>query len=282
VAVVALSPSPAPSSTWLIAGSALAFGLLGLLDDIRGGLPARGRLAVQFLIAFAIAGGIEGGAGSSTWVRAAMLPLVIVGIVGFVNAFNFMDGMNGVAATACILVGSTNLFIGHQHHLGVLVVGGEALLVGALGFLPWNFPKAKIFLGDVGSYFLGALISGLGLYASTHGVRVDEVVAPVALFLTDVAVTIVRRFRRGEDLLEAHREHIYQRLAALGIRHEVVVGILVLGAIMQSAACIARPSTFMGVVLGDGLAIVVSVAYVALPALLRSPRDLTGRGSSSR
>lgn len=185
---------------WLpLAGVALLAGV-GFADD-RGSLRPSQRLGVQVVVG-ALVGGVIGG---PWWILAGAIALPVT-----VNAVNFMDGINGITGLNAVLWGVVAMYLGHAS--GALMVIGAAAAGASLGFLPWNAPVARLFLGDVGSYFFGALI-GVGILEGAHeGVRPLLLVAPLSVYLADTGVTLVRRALRGAPLTTAHREHAYQRL----------------------------------------------------------------------
>lgn len=186
---------------------ASAFGLLGLTDDVRT-LSARSRLAAQ--IGLAVATGI---ALAGSFVDANLLWVVIAGawIVGFVNAFNFMDGINGISSATTIIIGSSLALASYRWDAGI-ELPALAIAGAALGFTPFNLTN-RVFLGDIGSYMLGAGLSMLAAVGVANGIPVVAAATPFALYLADVTHTLARRAARGERLMEAHREHVYQRLA---------------------------------------------------------------------
>jgi len=148
-------------------------------------------------------------------------------IAGYTNAFNFMDGINGIASlqatiTGCgmaLLVGTSTGNFASTPVLLSLLIGGAAL-----GFLPHNFPKARMFMGDVSSAPLGFLLAVVALWlAQTAG---WWLMIPLGLlhanFVLDTAITLFRRILRGERWYDAHREHFYQRLIRSGRSHTFV------------------------------------------------------------
>lgn len=185
---------------------------VGHLDD-RSGLPPALRLGAQ-----AITGGVcVGILGQS--VRAAALGVAVVPIV--VNAFNFMDGINGISAGQMIvwMTSAVPLLLSHGYR-------GEAALASAaigasLAFVPWNLPSAHVFLGDVGSYCFGSLIAFVWLSSSLRDRHLAlPLAAPMFVYLADTGSTLVLRFLRGEKITEAHRGHTYQQLVDLeGVAH---------------------------------------------------------------
>jgi len=195
-------------------------GLLGAADDVLD-LPARFKLLTQsgLALAFCIA---------SARVERLSTPLgaltlgPVVGVVGSTlwiivvsNAVNFMDGANGLAPGAVVLALAGLGLAGVQH--GAVAAGSLALIGAAagLGFLPWNLPGGRIFQGDAGALFSSTLFAALALVACgpTGEGAVSVWFGPTALLplLTDVFLTLLARARRGARLLDAHREHLFQR-----------------------------------------------------------------------
>nr|WP_238338182.1 hypothetical protein [Pedococcus badiiscoriae] len=192
-----------PSSWGLLAG-ALALALVGFADDRRD-LPALVRLGAQAatgMIVGALVAGVVG----------ALLGLILYS--GIVNVVNFMDGINGISALTVALWGANAIVLAHLHDLPRLGVIGAVTMGAALGFLPWNAPVARLFLGDVGSYLFGALVAGGILIGWAEGAPRAALAAPLAIYVADSGTTIIVRARRREPLLEAHRSHVYQRLTS--------------------------------------------------------------------
>jgi len=210
---------------------ALAHGLLGAFDDVLD-FGARAKLAVQLILALAFAAVAHPSSIPLTHAFAVGLPwpVAVAGValwmIVTVNAVNFMDGSNGLVAGALAIV---------LGGLGLRTLGGAAgaalptVLLGAaaacLGFLPWNYPKARLFQGDAGALFLGALVAATAVVAADPGrvaVPLNLFTVPIALtpLLTDVLLTLIVRARRKAPLFEAHKDHLYQRwLAARGGDH---------------------------------------------------------------
>ncbi len=169
----------------------------------------------------------------------AALVLTVFWLVGIVNVVNFMDGLNG-------LIGGFGVLI-----LGVLSMSAGdlawpliAVQAAGLGFLLCNAFKGRVFLGDGGSLALGFLIGAAPLAAGEAGAVSIWLVALVGLpLIGDVALTLLRRARRGERLTEAHREHLYQQLKAAGWSHQAVaISLLVLGAAAFMLALMFAPA----------------------------------------
>lgn len=198
-----------PAARTLFTLMGLGLGLvagIGWADDHRP-LPASLRLLVH-AIAAALLGGALLAHGMSPWLAACTAALALV----LVNVWNFMDGINGLAASQAALVA-----------LGwVLWAGGgaagwlaAALMAGLLGFLPFNFPNARVFLGDVGSGAIGfALACGAGLaWRQLPEAPTAMLVLPLATFGVDAALTLLSRILNKEPWWEAHVSHAYQRWA---------------------------------------------------------------------
>ncbi|MEW1938011.1 hypothetical protein AB0331_11670 [Dietzia maris] len=241
---------------------AASLALIGFIDDRRG-LPASVRLGCQLsagLLCGTLLGGVVGAA-----IGAVVFPVII-------NAVNFMDGINGISGSIGVVWGSSALIYGSFWDDDYIIFLGVATASVCLGFLPWNMPSAKIFLGDVGSYFLGALIAGGILLGSVGGGVVNTgatwvLLSPLCLYLVDTGGTILRRVRRGEKLSEAHREHVYQRLAAAEGMAHWQVSLLVAGASVLCAVLAYWPYTWV-------LIVVVCVLYASSPRILvRSKSD---------
>jgi UDP-GlcNAc:undecaprenyl-phosphate/decaprenyl-phosphate GlcNAc-1-phosphate transferase len=197
------------------------FGLLGLLDDLRG-LPAIFRLALQTAGAAGVATLLVLHLSLTAFAMAAAALIAAVWLVGFVNAFNFMDGVNGISAAHAVIGGAAYACLAAWRQDGFGIAAGLALAAGACAFLPWNAGRARVFLGDVGSYSIGAALAVLAVRLIADGVPAEAVAGPVALYLADVAWTLQRRIRRGEPWLEGHRTHVYQRWCDAGWSHQEV------------------------------------------------------------
>jgi UDP-N-acetylmuramyl pentapeptide phosphotransferase/UDP-N-acetylglucosamine-1-phosphate transferase len=267
-APVAMSPA-----IWIVVGG-LLMATIGLIDDVRG-LSAIVRLVVQVFAAGLIAIGV--GAGQTiVWpglfhidVAWAAVPLTILLVAGFTNAYNFMDGVDGIAGSQAIVAGIGWLGIGYAIQDPFLVAAGAVIAMASLGFLFFNWPPASIFMGDVGSSFLGFVLAALAVYAATQSPAAGTAgLLVVWPFVFDTAFTIVRRTGRRENLLEAHRSHLYQRLVLTGVSHRTAtllyaglaaVGVLVGWAVVNDA----HVASVAG-------AIVIGVLAAALWRLVRS------------
>ena len=216
----------------LIAGGG-AVAVAGYLDD-RKTLPAGIRICVH-IIAAALAIILVGGVTQSTLqhmglhgIWAGSL-LGLVALIWFTNLFNFMDGIDGIAGSEAVFVaGAGALFNWRYGGDGGLTASMLVLAAATLGFLIWNWPPARIFMGDVGSGFLGFTLAVLSLAASRHSAVPLEVwVILGGVFLVDATLTLISRIARGDRWFEAHRVHAYQILASRWRAHLPVTALVI-------------------------------------------------------
>ena len=220
------------SALLLLAGAALV-AIVGWIDDRRG-LAVRTRLAVHVTAGLLV--GIVAATGETTMpIRILLFAWWTFWTVSSVNLVNFMDGINGlVASQVAIFALSVALFPANATVVGALTM---VLAAACVGFLPWNFPRARIFLGDVGSGALGYLVPALALLASrTEGVAFVPAHLPLLALYVDAVWTIFRRWRKGERITTPHRSHLYQRLANGGMGHTAVTIIYAAAAVVGALA----------------------------------------------
>lgn len=267
VGVAVLRP---PGGLWVLLGLALAAAAVGLADDLRD-LSALVRLGLQLVLSLGVAGVILSESGSGALDEVAFVLLAALWVAGYVNAFNFMDGVNGISGISGALAGGWFLLLGAQAEDAILTGGGAILLGACLGFLPWNVPRARVFLGDVGSYGLGLLIGAFAVQAFAEGAPPLTAVAPLLIYAADTSWTLARRVLRGDSWHVAHREHIYQQLCDVGLSHGQV-------SVVVAALTVTVCGLFFG--LPDLLAAVA--AATLLCGYLTAPRVLGGLFSRTR
>ena len=192
------------------AGLVLVAGI-GWVDDHRP-IPAWPRLLVHAVAALLLAWGVHR---STSGLLAPVLAFVLV--MALVNIWNFMDGIDGLAGSQAAIVAFAVAFILAGGIWGWIAAG----LVAALaGFLPFNFPKARIFLGDVGSGALGFLLAGLLMAAFQSGrVSWPLLLLPISAFLVDAGFTLGMRMLRKECWWTPHVQHTYQKWAGRNMSH---------------------------------------------------------------
>lgn len=236
-----------PAAAVRLAGAvapAVVVAAVSWIDDVRS-LPNRVRFATHVAAAAAATAALQPipaadlgsygtlGLGPSAW------PLTLLWIVGLTNAFNFMDGIDGIAGITAVAAGGALAVAA-----GILGGGAVAALAlsfaGAVaGFLWWNQPPARIFMGDVGSAFCGFLVAVLPMAVPPQAVPKAVPVAVLAMwpFIFDTLFTLGRRLSRGENIFQAHRSHLYQRLVIAGWSHRTVA--LLYGLLAAAAAVLA-------------------------------------------
>ena len=243
---------------WIAPLVAVWVGIISLVDDVRGlsaGVRFGSHIAAALVLIWGL--GFTVSVGSMAILAEQLhlpfpliLLLMVFWIVGYTNAFNFMDGINGIAGIqasvgAFAMAAVAGVSIGRWDSAPVivsLVVSGSAL-----GFLPHNFPKARMFMGDVGSAPLGMLLGFLVLWiCREHSFQLFIPLAMIhANFILDTSVTLLRRIARGDRWLDSHREHFYQRLVRAGLSHTAVTSwegfLLIIASIVS--VLVARSST---------------------------------------
>jgi UDP-GlcNAc:undecaprenyl-phosphate GlcNAc-1-phosphate transferase len=268
--VWAASPLVKEGLTLLVA--ATLAGLLGLLDDVvdlRFWLKAAGQAVVTLVLLFVLPPPIIAAAGP-LWPAALLFS--VLWIVAVVNAYNFMDGIDGIVGGTALL---NALFLATL--IGATSISGlltelAALGAAVAGFLMWNVSPARIFLGDSGSHFVGFFLGAVALYAEPVGdnpylsfVIVAAVFTP---FLFDTAFTLVRRVWAGKNIFDAHREHIYQRITSDPAKHRQVGNVYyALATLSGLAALLAAGGTPLRLSFGGTIVLGCCLLMMLLPHL---------------
>jgi len=213
-------------STFLVL-PAIGMGLLGLIDDIKGLSPAV-KLILQLVCSGIVFFGFQYNylpVGYFRWETGKIFAALfaVLWISGFSNFFNFMDGIDGIAGGET-LVAAAFLAVHFSRAGDPQLTSIALLLVGcSLGFLAVNAPPAKVFMGDVGSLFLGFMLSALVLIGSIRsGIPFWLLALPLYNFIFDPVYTLLRRVLTREKWYEAHRSHLYQKLVTFGWSHRRV------------------------------------------------------------
>ena len=211
---------------YLVCGVVIAW--LGWRDDVSS-LSARVRFAVQGLVAVVSIYGL-GYFKTVTIPLFGELNLGVVGviitflwIIGLTNAYNFMDGIDGIAGGVALAGGLGWMMLATQANIPFAFWVALAIAASSLGFLGHNWSPAKIFMGDVASTFLGYTFAVLPLLSATEGG--DALMLGTLLmwtFIMDAGVTFIRRALKRENVFAAHRTHLYQRLVIAGYSHRKV------------------------------------------------------------
>jgi len=245
---------PTVQSWGAIALILLPLAIVGFVDDRRN-VPAKVRYAVQ-LGAGTIAVWLVG-AFPQPWLpmspasAAVAVCVTVIGFTALVNFYNFMDGLDGlVASVSAMQLGFLAVYLGQPVWW---------LLVAALlGFLRWNWSPAKIFMGDVGSTALGASVAIALITPSSDPIRNVAALAITLPLTADAIYTLVRRLLRGENIFQAHRFHLYQRLQQSGWSHRSVAIAYLLWTLLVAVLVGKWPA------IGSGIALAISVLVIAI------------------
>ena len=208
-----------------VLAASLAMAVVGGLDDVWD-VAATPRLGAQTVIALALAAG----AGLALPLfgpdhAALSVAVSVFWLIGMTNAYNFMDGINGIASVEAIVASGTLALLAFRHGDGEAAAILMAVLGACAGFLPWNFPSGSIFMGDTGSGMLGLALGALILRVATRPIDLVTGTLPLLPFLLDAGATLLARVWRREHILTPHRSHYYQRLVALGYSHTAVTAV---------------------------------------------------------
>jgi Fuc2NAc and GlcNAc transferase len=205
--------------TWFVMlGSGLAIALVGFVDDMTSVAPYL-RLVVHIVAAVtavSLIGGIQLGLldGFGRYRLFVSFLLSVIAIVWGTNLFNFMDGIDGIAASEAVFVSVAGAFFNWELGGDIgLTAAMLCLAVASFGFLLWNWPPASLFMGDVGSGFLGFILIVFMLLASQQrGIMLTAWLILGGVFFTDATVTLMRRVLRRDHWVQPHRTHAYQHL----------------------------------------------------------------------
>ena len=258
-------------ATAAVASLGALLAILSLLDDLRGGLSPALRFGFQTL---AVVGGLVALPGQ---VFQGLLPpvgdaiAVIFVWLWFINLFNFMDGIDGIAGVQATAIGVGVALVASGAGLATFhTVFGMAAAATALGFLMWNWAPAKVFMGDVGSVGFGYLLGWLLLVLAANGQWAAALILPM-YFIADATITLARRALARQTLWRAHRDHFYQRAAAAAGDHGAITRAVMIGqvglVILAGFVAVAPGSEISG----------VSAAAVLVAALLWYLRRIATR-----
>ena len=240
IAVATWSGSPMSGEVWTILAASLIVAAIGIWDDVSALTPAP-KFAAQFVAAAIVVWNVGGlselplPAPLNLPLGIAGIPLTVAWLVLVTNFFNFMDGVDGLAASQAVITFVVIAWAAWpEPSSSVSLLSAAAVLA----FLLRNWEPAKIFLGDVGSGCLGFLLAALPLAmpATGRAPMVLLVATSLALFIVDPVLTLVRRTLRGHRIGAAHREHAYQQLIAPGRRQALTVIGLLAGAVSTTVA----------------------------------------------
>jgi Fuc2NAc and GlcNAc transferase len=265
--ILAANESLPLHAMWSMLGAGAVVAVLGFLDD-HGHIAARWRLLGHFIAsvwALYWLGGMPVITMFNLEIDLAWLGhvLAVLYLMWMLNLYNFMDGIDGIASVEaiCVCLGACLLY--WLGGFGSLIVAPLLLALAVAGFLYWNFPPARIFMGDAGSGFLGIILGMLSLQAAWVSSKLLWVwLILLGVFIVDATVTLLRRLLRGDKVYEAHRSHAYQFASRQFGRHlPVTLAVMAINLLwlLPLAACV--------VLLDIDGALALIVAYVPLVML---------------
>lgn len=232
----------------------ITMAVLGFMDDL-GDISAIQRLSFQIcssLLASMVL--VQQGSSQPLMIRIFLVALFTFGITAFVNAFNFMDGINGISIVTAVIAGCY-YYLETGRPIGLLMA------FAVLGFLPWNLTN-RLFLGDIGAYSIGTLISALACWALISGSSWTEAGAPLMIYLADTSWAFVRKRRNGLSWSDPHREHVYQRLVDNGHSH---LSVALTCGMFQILCCIIG-SSLQSTIIAFLLMALTCLVYLSLPS----------------
>lgn len=250
---------------------AVAIVVMGVVDDIHR-LKALPKLAVEVGVAvFLYYSGIRAG---TVWLPLGIvefgpvigLAFTVLWIVGITNAFNLMDGIDGAAAGAGVFALLAMFVVSVSLDRPLVALIAVALAGATLGFLPFNFPPARIYLGDAGSLLLGYMLATLAIRGSVRGTAIVSIAIPLVAFgvpVMDTIIAVVRRGARGAPLFKGDREHLHHRLLTIGLTNRQALGVLyvVCGAFALGSMLFLNPNV-RGIAVV--LAMIGTIAWLAV------------------
>lgn len=269
---------------------ALAIFLLGLWDDVFGA-----RASVKFVVEAMVAVGMwQAGFrvdaitlpwGGTLELGPLGLLVTVVWIVGITNALNLVDGLDGLAAGVAFFAAGAHVVIAVMHGDAILALFASALAGAALGFLPYNFHPARIFLGDSGSLFLGHVLAVSAIYGATHksstAVAVLGPILVLGLPILDTALAMLRRTLQRRPIFDGDREHVHHRLLDLGLSQRRSVWLLYgLCAAFALAGLVATAAAHQATALALVSLLVVLGVFERRLGLLRRARRSPANGSA--
>lgn len=252
----------------VIAGGTLIF-IVGIIDDLKN-LNAKVKLACQILCAFIMFQfsvrinfiGNPFGDGYYFFPWIVSLLVTVIWIVGITNTINLIDGLDGLAGGVAFIASISIAYIAHINGRPEASMAMLAIAGGALGFLPFNFNPAKIFMGDAGALFLGFMLAGFSVISPMKSATMLATVVPVLVLglpIFDTAFAILRRLINRRPIMEADKGHLHHRIMAAGLgQRRTVLTLYGISGVMGVAAIAMSRDLFIE----SGLLIVIAATFI--------------------
>ncbi|CCQ94703.1 putative undecaprenyl-phosphate N-acetylglucosaminyl 1-phosphate transferase [[Clostridium] ultunense Esp] len=219
----------------IIGGSIIC--ISGIIDDIKG-LSPKAKLVFQVIASIVlIIGDVKidaitspfGKPGAVLLLNGFSIPITIFWVVGITNTLNLIDGLDGLAAGVTMIASLSFLFVANKFNYVPVMIMSAIVAGSCIGFLPYNFNPAKIFMGDTGALFLGFIMAALSIEGVMKSVATIAVVVPIIILgvpIFDTTFAIFRRLLNGKSIAEADKGHLHHRLLKMGYSQKKTVLIL--------------------------------------------------------
>ncbi len=279
-----------PRITGVLLGGFCIYGL-GVWDDLKG-MPAKAKLAGQIVCASIVfAYGIRiqfitnhFGNGHSYMVGITGYLFTILWIVGITNTVNLIDGLDGLAGGVSVIASLAIAYTAYIHGMTEVAAAMMAIAGSALGFLPYNFHPARIFMGDSGSLYLGFMLATLSIMGPVKGATVVATIVPVLVLgipIFDTAFAILRRLVNHRPIMEADKGHLHHRMMAVGLgQRRTVLMIYGISGVMGIAAILYSRDLFLETA---GLVIIAATfIYIYVTDYTRQPLGIDAVDAAAR
>lgn len=269
ISIVIFLPLDRTTFSIIIGGSIIV--ISGIIDDTRD-LSPKMKLLFQILAAIVlVVGGIkiefitnpfEGGL---IYLKGLSIPLTIFWIVGITNTVNLIDGLDGLAAGVSLIASMSLFFVASRFEYIPIMIMSLVLSGSCLGFLPYNFNPAKIFMGDTGALFLGFMLAVISIEGVMKSVATIAIVVPIIILglpIFDTTFAIFRRLLNGRPIMEADKGHLHHKLLQRGLsqRQTVLILYLISGVFGLSAVLIAKANSKQAVIIA-GIIIILIILF---------------------
>ncbi|MDO5728662.1 MAG: hypothetical protein Q4P71_03440 [Actinomycetaceae bacterium] len=265
-------PTGLPFQAHVIIGFSIALGILGIIEDFHP-MAAITRLLAQFALSLVFTALILI-LNSREYAGGLLIVALVIlfGCVWTINAANFMDGIHGVSSITAILAAIYTLAITGSRLDTAIAPIALIVLTSFAGFLPWNFPRPQLFLGDSGSYFLGAAYSAIATYIFISTWSVTLAIAPMLITLTDSTWTLAHRFIRHQKIMTPHKEHVFQRLQRRFASHTAATFLVFLFASISALIGIVRLYGPLPEAISLSMLILLAFLYCIQPIIFKAER----------
>ena len=259
--------------------------ITGMIDDIKP-LGAKSKLLMQIVAAIILVkSGYEinyftnfFGDSEFIYLGAWALPISVIWIVGVTNTVNLIDGLDGLAAGISAIAAVTLSYIAILNHRYDAAMITLILAGSSIGFLPYNFNPAKIFMGDAGALFLGLVLSAISVDGALKGATAITVVVPILALgvpIFDTAFAILRRLINKRPIMEADKGHLHHRLMSIGFgQKKTVLSMYLISALLGAGAIALLKQNWLHAGILLGLAAVVVFIPINRSLLMQKKNNL--------